>query len=182
MVSSNIFPFIFISIFIVSFSLILIVSYFAEKKRTEKLKEYVNDPQVSVIVKEFAGEKVTVIGEVGNPGIYRFVGATNIIDVIATARGFTDRAKIVGVMIARQPEDPQKDMELIYVNAKNILKGKLRSIEVKPNDIIYVSRTFISNLKEFYVGWIVPLMSTGIDAETWMSLYRSRIKRLPEQQ
>jgi len=147
---------------------------------TEKLKEYVNDPQVSVVVKEFAGDKVTVIGEVGSPGIYKFVGKTNVIDVIATARGFTNRAKIVGVAIVRQPEDPRSDMKLIYVNAKNILKGKLRSTEVKPNDIVYVSRTFVSNLQELYTGWIVPLIGTAIDTETFRQMYRNRVKKMNE--
>lgn len=145
---------------------------------TEKLKEYVNDPQVSVMVKDFAGERVTVIGEVKAPGIYKFIGKTSIIDVIAIANGFTDKARVVGVAIVREPRDLQKDPEVIFVNAKKILKGELRNIHVRPNDIVYVSRTFVSNLKEFYDNWLSPLLGTAIDYETYLVLRRKGIKRM----
>lgn len=145
---------------------------------TKKLKEYVIDPQVSVMVREFAGDKVTVIGEVTSPGIYKFVRRANLMDIIALAHGFTDRAKIVSVVIIREPSNPREDPELIVVNAKNILKGKLRRIEVKPNDIVYVSRTFVSNFKEFFDDWIVPIIGTAtdlvLDYETFMALRRAR--------
>lgn len=145
---------------------------------TEKLREYVNDPQVSVMVREFAGDNVTVIGEVPRPGVYKFIRKTNIIDALALAGGFTDRAKVAAVAIIREPEALYEDPELIVVNAKSILKGQLRNIEVKPNDIVYVSRTFVSNLHEFYNNWVGPVLgtvaTTAIDFETYMSVRKTR--------
>jgi len=145
---------------------------------TGKLKEYVNDPQVSVMVREFAGDRLTVMGEVRTPGIYKFVGRTNIISVIALAGGFTDRAKSASIVIVREPENPGDDDKFIVVDMKSILKGDLsKNIEVRPNDIIYVSRTFVSNLKEFYDNWITPPLRTAIDYETWKTLRRTRLKK-----
>ncbi len=146
---------------------------------TEKLKEYVVDPQVSVMVREFAGDNVIVLGEIRSPGIYKFVKRTKIVNVIALAGGFTDRARVVGVVVVREPEDPrQEEPDLIVVNAKEILKGKLRNMEIRPNDIVYVSRTFVSNIKEFYNDWVSPLLGTvadtAIDYETFMALKRAR--------
>ncbi|MEK6732754.1 MAG: polysaccharide biosynthesis/export family protein [Candidatus Omnitrophota bacterium] len=140
---------------------------------TEKLKDYVVDPQVSVIVREFAGDKVIIIGEVRTPGIYKFVGVTNIMDVIALAGGFTDRAKLSSILIARESADPSKGRNFIVANIKSILNGKIsKNIEVEPNDIIYVSRTFVSNVKEFYDSWITPSLRTAIDQETLYNLRR----------
>lgn len=142
---------------------------------TEKLKEYVEDPQVSVMIREFAGDQVTVLGEVRTPGIYKFVGKARIIDIIARAGGFTDRARSASIVIVREPEDPQKDESLIIVRIKSILKGNTKNnIEVKPFDIVYVSRTFVSNVKEFYDNWIVPAVDKVIDYETYKNIRRSR--------
>lgn len=143
---------------------------------TEKLKEYVNDPQVSVIVREFAGDQVSVIGEVGSPGIYKFIGKTRIMDVIAQAKGFTDRAQSASIVIVRESQDPNDSKEnLIVVDIKSILKGKTENnIEIQPYDIIYVSRTFVSNAKEFYDNWIIPAINSTIDYETFKTLRRNR--------
>lgn len=144
---------------------------------TEKLKEYVENPQVSVMVREYAGNKLIVIGEVRTPGIYKFVGKATIMEILALAGGFTDRAKSASIVIVRQPDDPKKDEKLIVAHIKNILKGDLsKNIAVKPNDIIYVSRTIVSNVKEFYDNWIVPGVSKAIDVETFKSIKSSRIR------
>ena len=138
---------------------------------TDKIKEYVNDPQVSVVVREFAGDRVIVLGEVRSPGIYKFVGNIRIIDVIALAGGFNDRARSASVLIVREPEDQNTDVNLISVNTKSILKGYHKNnIGIRPNDIVYVSRTFVSNVEEFYTHWIVPAVNAMIDYESWRSI------------
>ena len=143
---------------------------------TEKLKEYVVDPQVSVMVKEFAGDKLIVLGEVKKPGIYKFIGRTNIMTVIGLAGGFTDRAKSAHIVIVREFPDPETGSNLISVPIKGVLRGRVeRNIEVAPNDIVYVSRTFVSNLKEFYDDWVTPALRTVIDVETMRSLRRVRL-------
>lgn len=145
---------------------------------TEKLKEYVEDPQVSVMVREFAGNKLIVMGEVKSPGIYKFVGKATIMEVLALAGGFTDRAKSASIVIVREPDDPKRDKKLIVAHIKSILKGDLsKNIEVKPDDIIYVTRTFVSNTKEFYDNWIVPAVTKAIDVETFKSIKSSRIRQ-----
>lgn len=144
---------------------------------TEKLKEYVENPQVSVMVREFAGNKVVVLGEIPGPGIYKFVGRTSIIQIIAQAGGFTSRAKSAQIVIIREPEDPVKEKSLIVADIKGILKGNLKkNIEVMPDDIIYVSRTAVANFKELYDNWIVPFVGTATSIESWRSIKQSRQK------
>lgn len=143
---------------------------------TEKLKEYVVDPQVSVMVREFAGDKLIVLGEVKKPGIYKFIGRTNIMTVIGLAGGFTDRAKSAYIVIIRESPDPETGSNLINVPIKSVLRGHVeRNIEVAPNDIVYVSRTLVSNLKEFYNDWVSPALRTVVDFETMRSLRRVRL-------
>ena len=48
---------------------------------------YVNDPQVTVFVREYASQPVSVIGAVKQPGIYQIKGEKNLLDVLAMAYG-----------------------------------------------------------------------------------------------
>jgi polysaccharide export outer membrane protein len=49
-------------------------------------------PQVQVIVEDFATQKVSILGDVHNPGAYTITTARNVLDVISLAGGLTDTA------------------------------------------------------------------------------------------
>ena len=68
---------------------------------SKKLAEYVVSPQVSVTVKNFAGEKVIVLGEVGKPGVYKFFGRASFLDIIAEAGGLTRDAHWGNALVIR---------------------------------------------------------------------------------
>ena len=53
----------------------------------EKLKEYFIDPQVSVIGMEFAGNTVSILGQVRRPGAFVIGSDTRLLDLIAMAGG-----------------------------------------------------------------------------------------------
>ncbi len=52
----------------------------------------VNDPQVSLYVKEYTSSGISVAGEVTKPGFYSAVGPRRLFDVLQAAGGPTDRA------------------------------------------------------------------------------------------
>ena len=54
--------------------------------------QYLQDPQVSVFVKEFSSQRITVEGAVKQPGIFPITGKTSLLQVIAMARGFEELA------------------------------------------------------------------------------------------
>ena len=53
-------------------------------------RTYLQSPQVSVIVREFNSQRVTMDGAVRKPGVYALRGRTTLLQVIAMAEGFTD--------------------------------------------------------------------------------------------
>jgi len=59
-----------------------------------KLREenYVVDPQVSVFIREYSTQGVSVVGEVNKPGVYPVLGGQTLLDVIAAAGGVTSLA------------------------------------------------------------------------------------------
>jgi polysaccharide export outer membrane protein len=52
----------------------------------------VNNPQVSVYVKEYTSGGISVAGEVAKPGVYSTLGPHRLFDILQAAGGLTDRA------------------------------------------------------------------------------------------
>jgi polysaccharide export outer membrane protein len=63
----------------------------ARSRIAAKLQEgnYVLNPQVSVLIREYNTQGVSVVGEVKNPGVYPVLGSQTLLDVIAAAGGTT---------------------------------------------------------------------------------------------
>jgi polysaccharide export outer membrane protein len=63
----------------------------AEALIARKLKEgnYLLAPQVSVIIREYSTQGVSVLGEVKTPGVYGVAGGQSLLDVLAAAGGTT---------------------------------------------------------------------------------------------
>lgn len=62
---------------------------------------YLQNPQVSVFVKEFTSQRVTLEGAVTKPGIYPLTGQTSLLQAIAMGQGLTDLADPQGVLVFR---------------------------------------------------------------------------------
>lgn len=118
---------------------------------TEKLKPYVRNPEVSIMMKKFGEQtnKVILLGEIGGPGVYRFNVPPSIIEAVASAGGYTKYAVLNSIMVIRG--DIRTKPEVIRVNLAQIIKtGRLtQNIALRPNDIVYVPRSFIGNVNTF---------------------------------
>jgi polysaccharide export outer membrane protein len=105
---------------------------------TEKLKNFITTPEVTVIVQEVRSRKFNLLGEVLKPGEYPLTASTTIVDAIALAGGFKDFAKRTGVYVLRKGPDGSESH--LKFNYKDFIKGKNTSqnIKVEPNDTIIV--------------------------------------------
>src|SRR6516162_5275966 len=63
-----------------------------EGKLTERLKVYMNNPQLSVNIVEFRSQPVSVIGSVNNPGVVQLRGHKSLVEVISLAGGLRPSA------------------------------------------------------------------------------------------
>ena len=103
-----------------------------------RLKNYITDPQVTVMVEQVNSRKFNILGEVNRPGAYPLAVPTTIVDAIATAGGFRDFAKKKGVYILRQ--GPSGSVQRIHFNYAEFLKGKnsAQNIYLEPHDTVIV--------------------------------------------
>lgn len=69
-----------------------------------KLSAFVQEPRVSVIVREVNSSRVFVTGEVARPGVYPLRGRVSLLQVIAQAGGFTDFADSDEIVVIRSDE------------------------------------------------------------------------------
>ena len=84
---------------------------------------------------------IYVFGQVRKPGALE-VKKSNIptlLQAIAQAGGFSERASKGGVLIKRINKDGKEKQ--IKVNVKNIIKGKKKDIQLLENDVVYVPET-----------------------------------------
>lgn len=128
-----------------------------EAKITEGISEYVKQPRVSLMMKKFGGNKIIVLGEVGYPGIYTYTGTINLIEAIALAGDFTDKAHMDSVIVVHGnlKENPQvRRINMVKVITRGTARGK---IILEPNDVVYVPKTFVANFNKFLAD-IGPLM------------------------
>ena len=134
---------------------------------TKKLTEYVIAPQVSVTVKEFAGEKVIILGEVTKPGVYKFFGRASFMDMIGEAGGLTRDAKWGNALVIRGElkKDAEKS-EVILLDVNEIINGNMRyNIVIYPHDIIYVSAKPIADVARYLRDYVSPVLGNIVSAK-----------------
>ena len=102
---------------------------------TQKFKAYVEDPIVTVMVREARSFKVYVSGQVVRPGVFTLMGETNLLQVIAQSGGFTEWANQKKILIIRK--EGGKETRLT-VNYKKIVSGDEPNVWLKPGDTIIV--------------------------------------------
>lgn len=104
-----------------------------------KLTEgYLQAPQVSVFVKEFTSQRVTLEGAVEKPGIYPITGKTSLLQAIAMGGGVTELANLQGVVVFRTV-DGQK-MAAVF-DLKQIRAGETVDPQIYGDDIVVVDQS-----------------------------------------
>lgn len=101
----------------------------------ERLKELVENPNVTVTAIEINSFKVFVSGQVKKPGVYQFRTRTTLLQLIPTAGGFTDWAKQKKILVIRQEKGEEKR---ITVNYKKMIEAEVPMLFLKPGDYVVV--------------------------------------------
>lgn len=101
-------------------------------------KDYLQDPQVSVFVKEYTSQRVTLEGAVKKPGIYPLSGHTTLLQAIATGGGLDPLANLQGVVVFRTVEG--KKMAAVF-DMQAIRSGQIADPQVYGDDVIVVDQS-----------------------------------------
>ena len=110
-----------------------------EQDIAAKLTEgYLQNPQVSVFVKEFTSQRVTLGGAVKKPGIYPITGKTTLLQAVAMAEGVTELADLGAVVLFRTIDG--KRMAAVY-DINEITGGRMEDPQVYGDDIVVIEQS-----------------------------------------
>ena len=103
----------------------------------EKLKPFINVPQVTVIVRQINSRNVYLIGQVAKEGIFPINSSTTILQLIAEAGGLNDFAKRKAIYVLRKQESKQVRYNFNY---DEVIRGKKseQNIVLQPGDTVVV--------------------------------------------
>ena len=102
-----------------------------------RLKQYLEVPSVTVIVKNSISQKIYILGEVAHTGEYQLVKDLTILQAFALAGGFTEWASKKEIILLRRDQGKPK---MIRINYKKIIKGEdlEQDVRLRADDTIIV--------------------------------------------
>ena len=101
-------------------------------------EKFLQDPQISVFIKEFTTQRVTIEGAVQRPGIYPLTGQITLLRAMALAGGRGELANLENVMIYRTGPDGKLDSQTFDLD--RVRSGEIPDPLVLPEDVIVVQR------------------------------------------
>lgn len=103
---------------------------------TDKLKKYLSDPHVTVVVTQMNSKRIYAMGEVLHPGPMTLLPDMTILQALSAA-GFGEFANTKGIYVLRNEGGKQIK---IAVNYKKLIKGEAmdQNLVLKPGDTIVV--------------------------------------------
>ena len=97
----------------------------------------IQDPNVTVVVKQINSRRVFITGQVAKPGPYPLTSSMNVLQLISTAGGLLEYADEKNIIIMRNDKGRTSTLKFNY---KDVSTGKnlKQNIELRPGDTVVV--------------------------------------------
>ena len=111
-----------------------------ERLIADRLSEkYLQDPQVTVFVKEAISSRFTIEGAVGRPGVFPIQGPMTLLRAIALAGGQGNLGDLSAVRIFRML--PNGEQQMLTFDVEKIRTGEAEDPRIMNDDLIVVNRS-----------------------------------------
>ena len=133
-----------------------------DKILTKRYATELKEPELAVIIRSFAGQRVYVGGEVTTPQLIPLTARMTVLQSVFRAEGFKDTAHPGSVIVIRK--DAENRPFGIKVDLKSVMKGEkgARDIELLPYDIVYVPKKAIAKVNV----WVDQYIRRNIPVQT----------------
>ena len=110
-----------------------------EQELTTRLgHSYLQNPQVTVAIKEYNSQRITVDGAVQKPGIFPKQGEMSLLQAIAQAQGLTTVADPTGVLVFRQENGKRLAARF---DIRQVRSGKVPDPMLQAGDVVMVDES-----------------------------------------
>jgi polysaccharide export outer membrane protein len=132
-----------------------------QKLLISRFSKYVSNPSITLNVRKFSDSQVSIIGQVMTPGQYEYREGMRLLDLVASARGPQDYAKMNTVRVYRRGKGPGAGHELVFkTDLAAVFDGKLdKNIPLSTGDIVYVPRKGYSTGARWITDNMVPWLT-----------------------
>jgi polysaccharide export outer membrane protein len=97
--------------------------------------DFIKKPQVSILVTEYNSKKISVFGQVKEPGTFPYQDGMSVVEAISKAGGFTSMAKANDTIVIRAVEGEKKRFK---VPVEAIGEGREPNFVLRAGDILFV--------------------------------------------
>ena len=117
-----------------------------------RFKEYIQAPEVTVVVAEFRSQPISILGQVSYPGIHQLRGKKTLFEVISEAGGLkpdagstikiTRRKENGAIPLSGAASDPSGEFSVAEISIRDLMEARnpQENIPVKPYDVITVPK------------------------------------------
>ena len=127
-----------------------------DQRLTEMYSRELKKPVVTVIVKSFINQQVFVGGEVHQQGFVKLTPGMTPLQAVLGAGGMTEKGDPSSAIVIRK--GPENQPLPVRVNLKNAIFGsKQSSMQLHPQDVVYVPKTTIAEVNKFVKQYIEDL-------------------------
>jgi polysaccharide export outer membrane protein len=119
------------------------------KEMEERLKEFIKDPRVTIIVRGFVGpldQQIKVIGEAADPVALPYREHLTVLDLMIATKGLTRYAAGNRAVIIRhsRDKDGHDKQETIHVRLSDLMKdGDItQNVELEPGDTLIIPQSW----------------------------------------
>jgi len=135
---------------------------------TRRLSEYVQNPEVTVIVTDIRSGQIIVLGQVARPGAYPMGESTTVLEAIGKAGGYTEKADLRSVTISRKSE--AKTPKVIKANLKRVIVegDKSEDVILEPGDVVYMpeKKSAWDIFDRYFTRGILPVVGLIVMIDT----------------
>ena len=108
-----------------------------EQRVTDKLQQFITDPEVAVVITGIDGNRVFVLGKVKQPGPVVLTGPMSVLQVLSLAGGLDTFADANAIRVLRTTDSGN---QLLPVRYNDLVGGKNldTNVQLRPGDTILV--------------------------------------------
>jgi protein involved in polysaccharide export with SLBB domain len=133
-----------------------------DERLSESYSRFYRDVQLTVILRQFANQRVFVGGEVGQPGFVPLAGRLTALTAVLHSGGFRGTARTDSVILLR--DGGQGQPQVVRLNLEDVLEGEKPDFDLAPFDVLYVPMSRIAKVDKFvdqYIRQLIPLSLTA---------------------
>jgi polysaccharide export outer membrane protein len=124
----------------------------AEALIAKQASKRLNQPEVSVLLKDFVRPYFVVSGEVNHPGRFEMRGTVTALEAVAVSGGFKDSSKHSQVILVRKYNSEYAQVRVLNLKAMMKPDKVAENPDLRPGDMLVVPQNTVSKL-ERYIRW-----------------------------